>query len=46
MRQPINTILPVRPREILREDFLEPLGVKINALVRMYGILTIWNYDV
>jgi addiction module HigA family antidote len=29
-----NTLDPIRPGEILREDFLEPLGISINRLSR------------
>ena len=29
-----NTLDPIKPGEILREDFLEPLGISINQLSR------------
>jgi len=29
-----NTLDPIRPGEVLREDFLEPLGISINQLSR------------
>ncbi|WP_300971310.1 HigA family addiction module antitoxin [Thiocapsa sp.] len=29
---PINGLRPVHPGEILREDFLTPLGMSVNAL--------------
>jgi addiction module HigA family antidote len=29
-----NTLDPIKPGEILREDFLEPLGISINRLSR------------
>lgn len=32
MSRPINRMRAVHPGEILREDFLEPLGMSVNAL--------------
>lgn len=32
MTRPVNRMRPVHPREILREDFLIPLGMSANAL--------------
>ncbi len=32
MTQPIDRLRPVHPGEILREDFLGPLGLSANAL--------------
>ncbi|WP_259732403.1 HigA family addiction module antitoxin [Synechocystis sp. CS-94] len=32
INRPINRMRPVHPGEILREDFLEPLDMSINAL--------------
>lgn len=32
MRRPVNRMRPVHPGEILREDFLIPLGLSVNAL--------------
>ena len=32
MNRPINRMRPVHPGEILREDFLEPLDMSVNAL--------------
>lgn len=32
MSQPINRMEPIHPGEILREDFLAPLGMSVNAL--------------
>ena len=29
-----NTLDPINPGEILREDFLDPLGISINQLSR------------
>lgn len=31
---PVNGMRPVHPGEILREDFLEPLGLSVNALAQ------------
>lgn len=31
---PINGLRPVHPGEILREDFLTPLGMSVNALAQ------------
>ena len=32
MNRPVNRMRPVHPGEILREDFLGPLGMSANAL--------------
>jgi addiction module HigA family antidote len=32
MSKPINRMRPVHPGEILREEFLRPLGLSVNAL--------------
>ncbi|MCG8368686.1 MAG: HigA family addiction module antitoxin [Pseudanabaenales cyanobacterium] len=32
MNRPINRMRPVHPGEVLREDFLAPLGMSVNAL--------------
>lgn len=32
MSNPINRMRPVHPGEILREEFLRPLGLSVNAL--------------
>ncbi|MDR2710846.1 MAG: HigA family addiction module antidote protein, partial [Burkholderiales bacterium] len=32
MNRPINRMRPVHPGEILREEFLVPLGMSVNAL--------------
>ena len=45
MSQPTNTILPVHPREILREEFPELLGVYVYALVLAHRIPNIWNHE-
>ena len=38
MTQPMNNMRPVHPGEILREDFLAPLGMSVNALARVLGV--------
>lgn len=38
MSQPINRMRPVHPGEILREDFLVPLGMSVNALALALGV--------
>jgi antitoxin HigA-1 len=32
MARPVNRMRPVHPGEVLREDFLAPLGLSVNAL--------------
>ncbi len=32
MKQPVNSMRPVHPGEILREDYLAPLNLSANAL--------------
>jgi antitoxin HigA-1 len=32
MARPVNRLRPVHPGEVLREDFLVPLGLSVNAL--------------
>lgn len=32
MSRPVNRMRPVHPGEVLREDFLVPLGMSVNAL--------------
>ena len=32
MAKPVNRMRPVHPGEILREEFLRPLGLSVNAL--------------
>jgi antitoxin HigA-1 len=32
MARPVNRMRPVHPGEVLREDFLVPLGMSVNAL--------------
>lgn len=36
MTHPVNRTRPVHPGEILREDFLVPLGMSVNALALAY----------
>ena len=38
MKRPINRIRPVHPGEILREDFLVPLELSVNALALALGV--------
>ena len=32
MNQPVDRMRPVHPGEVLREDFLVPIGLSVNAL--------------
>ena len=38
MSRPINRMRPVHPGEILREDYLVPLGMSRNALAMALGV--------
>ena len=38
MARPANRMRPVHPGEILREDFLVPLGLSVNALSVALGV--------
>ena len=38
MTRPINRMRPVHPGEILREDFLVPLGMSVNGLAAALGV--------
>ena len=38
MSRPINRMRPVHPGEILREDFLAPLEMSVNALALALGV--------
>jgi antitoxin HigA-1 len=38
MVRPINRMRPVHPGEVLREDFLAPLGLSVNALAVALGV--------
>lgn len=38
MSRPINRMRPVHPGEIIREDFLLPLGLSVNALAIALGV--------
>ena len=38
MTRPINRMRPVHPGEILREDFLVPLALSVNALATALGV--------
>ena len=38
MARPINRMRPVHPGEVLREDYLVPLGLSVNALAVALGV--------
>lgn len=38
MKRPINRLRPVHPGELLREDFLAPLSLSVNALAVALGV--------
>lgn len=38
MERPVNNLRPVHPGEVLREDFLLPLGMSVNALAVALGV--------
>jgi antitoxin HigA-1 len=38
MSQPVNRMRPVHPGEVLREDFLAPLALSVNALSIALGV--------
>lgn len=38
MSRPINRMRPVHPGEVLREDYLVPLGLTVNALAVALGV--------
>ena len=38
MARPVNRMRPVHPGEVLREDFLAPLGLSANALSVALGV--------
>ena len=38
MKSPVNRMRPVHPGEVLREDFLAPLGLSVNALALALGV--------
>ncbi len=38
MPRPINRMRPVHPGEILRDDYLAPLGLSVNALSVALGV--------
>ena len=37
MARPVNRLRPVHPGEVLREDYLVPLGLSVNALAVALG---------
>ena len=38
MSRPTNAMRPIHPGEILREEFMEPLGLSANALAISLGV--------
>lgn len=38
MNKPVDRLRPVHPGEVLREDFLAPLGLSVNALALALGV--------
>ncbi len=38
MSRPVNRMRPVHPGEVLREDYLAPLGLSVNALSVALGV--------
>jgi addiction module HigA family antidote len=38
MSKPLDRLRPVHPGEVLREDFLIPLGLSVNALAMALGV--------
>lgn len=38
MSRPVNRMRPVHPGEVLREDYLVPLGLSVNALAIALGV--------
>ena len=38
MARPVNRMRPVHPGEVLREDYLVPLGLRVNALSVALGV--------
>jgi addiction module HigA family antidote len=38
MTRPVNRMRPVHPGEVLREEFLAPLGLSVNALATALAV--------
>lgn len=38
MSKPVDRLRPVHPGEVLREDFLIPMGLSVNALALALGV--------
>ena len=38
MARPVNRMRAVHPGEVLREDYLAPLGLSVNALAQALGV--------
>lgn len=46
MARPVNRMRPVHPGEVLREDFLAPLGPSVNALSVALGVPAIRIHEI
>ena len=46
MSKPIDCLRPVHPGEVLREDFLIPLGLPVNALASALGVSTACIHEI
>jgi antitoxin HigA-1 len=46
MTKPVDRMRPVHPGEILREDFLAPLGLSVNALSLALGVPTTRMHEI
>lgn len=46
MTKPIDRMRPVHPGEVLREDFLAPLGLSVNALSVALGVPTTRMHEI
>jgi addiction module HigA family antidote len=38
IERPVNRMRPVHPGEVLREEFLDPLGMSVNALAKALDV--------
>lgn len=46
MGQPVNKMRAVHPGEVLREEYLAPLGLSVNALAMALGVLATRMYEI
>ena len=46
MTRPVNRMRPVHPGEVLREDYLVPLGLSVNALAVALGVPATRIHDI